>query len=91
MSLTPTNIMDIISNNFFGGDDGLAGLIVFSLIIVAVFVLTRRAMVGFVVMIPLTLAFTYFGSLPETMMIILIVVSVLGIAISSRKAVGDDL
>lgn len=91
MSLTPTNIMDIIANNFFGGDSALAGLIVFTLVIVAIFVLTRSMLVGFVAMLPLTLAFRYFAELPETMMIILIVVSVIGIAISSRKVVGGDL
>lgn len=91
MSLTPNDIMDIIATNFFGGDESLASLIVFSIVMIAIFVLVKKMIVGFIVMLPLTLAFTYIGSMPETLMIILIVVSVLGIAISSRKAVGDDL
>lgn len=91
MSLTPTDLIDIVSTNFFGGDTTIAGLIIFSIVIIGIFVLTKHALVGFISMIPITLVFSYLHMLPDTLMIILIVVSVLGIAITGRKATGDDL
>lgn len=90
-TISINDFIQITANNFTGGDYTLAGLVIFSLVILAIFILTRRMFVGFVCMIPLTLVFAYVGAIPSTMMVILIVVSVIGLAISSRKAVGDDL
>lgn len=91
MTLTPNDILAILADNFTNGDTQFIGLILYSVIILAVFVLTRNLIVGFVTMIPLTLIFSYLSALPDTMMIIMLVVSVIGIALSSRKALGDDL
>lgn len=89
--ITPQDFINIVANGFFGGDTEFCGLVIFSVIMVIVFVLTKRAIVGFIVMLPLTLAFKYLNALPDALMIILIVVSVLGIAITSRNAAGDGL
>lgn len=90
-TISITDFIQISANNFANGDYTLAGLVIFSLVVLAIFILTKRIFVGFVCMIPLTLIFSYVGAIPSTMMVILIVVSVIGLAISSRKAVGDDL
>lgn len=89
--MTPQDIINILANGFFGGDTEFCGLVIFSIIMVAIFVITKRAIVGFITMLPLTLIFKYLGALPDSLMIILIVVSVLGIAIAGRNTAGDGL
>lgn len=89
--INATDITDILANGFFGGDVVLCGLIIYAIVISAVFILTKRMIVGFVVMLPMTLVFAYLGLMPDTLMIILIVASVLGIAIAGRNTAGDGL
>lgn len=89
--ITPQDIFQIIADGFFGGDIMTAGLVIYALVIIAVFVIMKSLIVGFVAMIPITLIFKGLGAISMELLIILIVVSVLGLAIASRKTAGDDL
>lgn len=77
-------LMDIIGNTFFGGDAQIAGIVVFSIIVLVILALTRRAFITLVIVLPVTFIFTSLGVLPQDLMILLIIVAVLGLAMTAR-------
>lgn len=79
-----TELMDVIGNTFFGGDAQLAGIITYAIVIMVVLALTRRAFITLVVSLPVTFVFTSLGILPQDLMILLIIVAVLGLAMTAR-------
>lgn len=84
-----TELMDIVGNTFFGGDSTVAGVVIYSIIIMAVLAITRRAFVTLVVSLPVTFVFSTMKILPQELMILLIIVAVLGMAVTSRHIWRD--
>lgn len=80
--ITLNQLVDILGEGFFNGDSGIAGMAVFTVIMAVVFAMFGRKgfLVPFAIMLPLTLIFTSLRVLPDTMSILLVVVSVVGLA-----------
>lgn len=72
----------ILAQSFFGGDMGLAGIVMYTAVMGVVFLLFAKGnlMVAFALMFPITFVFTVMGILPETMTILLIIIAVVGLA-----------
>ena len=84
-----TDLMDVIGTTFFGGDAQIAGIVIYSILIMVVLAITKRAFVTLVVSLPITFVFSMLGVLPQELMVLLIIVAVLGMAVTSRNIWRD--
>ena len=79
------DIFQIIGDSFFSGNVLLGGLIVLTVVLALVYVLTRSAFAMLLISMPVTLVFSYMRVIPDEITIILLLVSVVGLALSSKK------
>lgn len=86
--ITLNDIQYMLGDSFFNGDLTLAGLALFGIAIILVFVLTKNVFQSLVVGLIATGIFSYMGVLTSDMMILLIIVIVLGLAMTARNAVS---
>lgn len=80
------DFQELIADAFFMGDIGIAGMVMFCCVMMAVFAIfgMENLMGAFILMIPLTLVFTTLRILPESMAILLIIVAILGLATTAK-------
>ena len=92
MEFTFQNIIDLFANNFFGGSTTLAGLSIMLAIwaVCAIICLAMRAPPVYTVvpLIPLSIFFTAYGLLNNTIMIIIVLVSSVLVAAEFKKVVN---
>ena len=71
------------------GDVGIAGIVMFCGVMMAIFAIfgIQNLTGAFILMIPITLVFTTLNILPEAMTILLIIVAVMGIAVTAKDRV----
>lgn len=86
--ITLQDIQNILGEQFFNGDLTLAGLGLFAITIILVFVLTKNVFQSLVVGLIATGIFSYMGIITSDMMILLIIIIVLGLAMTARSAVS---
>lgn len=84
-----TELLQIMGDTFFGGNAELAGVVVYSILIMVVLALTRKAFITLVVSLPITFVFSELKIIPTELMILLIIVAVLGMAYTSRNIWKD--
>ena len=91
MEFTFQNMIDLIANNIFAGSTTLAGLAIMLAIwaVCAVICLAMRAPPVYTVvpLIPISIFFTAYGLLNETIMIIIVLVSSVIVAAEFKKVV----
>ena len=91
MEFTFQNIIDLIANNFFGGSTTLAGLALMLALwaVFAVICLSMKAppVYTIVPLIRISIFFTAYGLLNETIMIIIVLVSSVLVAAEFKKVV----
>ena len=91
MEFTFTNIIDLVANSVFGGSSTLAGLAILLAFwaVGAVICLAMKAPPVYTVvpLIPLSIFFTAYGALNETIMIIIVLVSSVLVAAEFKKVV----
>ena len=88
MSFNISDIQRLLAETMFSGDISLAGLAIFSAIMIVMFAAFGRKnlLVPFAIMIPLVVMFSTMGIVPSSMAIILTLISVLVIAAKAREA-----
>lgn len=81
-------LVDIVAVQMFNGNITVAGLVLYMLIMGVIFGFTRNVFQTLIIALPLTFLFSSggLGLLPNDMVLILCVVLVLGLALSSKKA-----
>lgn len=81
-------LVDIVAGQMFNGNITVAGLVLYMLIMGVIFGFTRNVFQTLIIALPLTFLFSSggLGLLPNDMVLILCVVLVLGLALSSKKA-----
>ena len=86
--ITFNELADIIAGSFFGGSLTTAGLVLYILIMGAVFGFTKNVFQTLIIAIPLTFMFSgpVLGLLPVDLVLILCIVMILGLAMVSKKA-----
>ena len=91
MDFTFQNIIDLLANNMFGGSSTLAGLAIMLTFwaVFAVICLVMRAPPVYTVvpLIPISVFFTAYGLLNETIMVIIVLVSSVIVAAEFKKVV----
>lgn len=86
--ITLTDIQYMLGDTFFNGDLTLAGLGLFAFAIILVFALTKNVFQSLVIGLIFTGIFSFMGILTADMMVLLIIVIVLGLAMTAKTAVG---
>lgn len=83
--ITINDLVDIVAGEFFGGSIEIAGLAIFSIVLGLLFAMTRDVFQTLVLALPVTFIFSTFGFLPNDLVILLIIVAVLGLAMSAKR------
>lgn len=86
--ITLTDIQFMLGEDFFNGDMTLAGLGLFAIALILIFTLTRNIFQSLVIGLVFTGIFSYMGILSSDMMILLIIVIVLGLAMTAKNVVS---
>lgn len=87
--LSFTDIQELVSTGFFDGDMQIAGIVMYILVLVAIFALSRKTTQTLIISLPVTLVFSILGVLSTDVMILLIIVTVLGLAATAQKVWRD--
>lgn len=84
--LSFNDIRDLIANNFFDGSSDLAGMVMYGAILIVVVAMTKGNMFfALIIGMVVTLFFSAVGILSTELTVLLIIVSVLGLAFTSRR------
>lgn len=83
------DIQELVSTGFFDGDMQIAGIVMYILVLVAIFALSRKTTQTLIISLPVTLVFSIIGVLSTDVMILLIIVTVLGLAATAQKVWRD--
>ena len=83
------DLQGLIADSFFAGDTGIAGMVIFAVVMAIVFAIfgTERMTGSFIVMLPLTLIFSAMKILPDSMAILLVIVAIVGLAGSYKDKI----
>lgn len=80
------DIQKIIADSFFNGDLTIAGLVMFSTVLGILFVVFKgNIFTALIISLPVTLIFSLMGVLSADMTILLIIITVLGLAINTTS------
>lgn len=83
------DVQDLISTSFFDGDLQIAGMVMYAAVLIVIFAVSRQTTQTLIISIPVTLIFTALGVLSTDLMVLLIVVTVLGLAFTARGVWRD--
>lgn len=83
------DIQDILAGTFFDGNMELAGIAIFLVAIIGILGITRNPFYALLTGMGVTLMFSVMGILSTEVTVLMIVVSVLGLAYTSRNIWGD--
>lgn len=88
--ISPNQMFDIVGTAFFGGNTEIAGLVIYIIILALIFGFTKNVFQTLIIALPVTFLFSSsaFGVLPADMVLLLIVVIVLGLAMTSKKVLS---
>ena len=82
--LSVNEILDLIANTFFDGNIDLAGIVMYIAVLVLVITVSKNVFYALLIGMAATLLFTTMGILSTEIAVLLIIVSVLGLAYTSR-------
>ena len=89
--ITLNELQEVIAEEFLDGDVGIAGMCIFCAVMGFIFLIfgKRSLTVPFAIMLPVTLIFTSLNVLPESLTILLVIVSVLGLGMAAREKLSN--
>lgn len=84
--MTPIQLQSLLGDSLFGGNTEIAGLLMYGALLAAIFALAGRKnlIVSLLLAIVATLAFAMLGIISSNLTMLLIVIAVLGLAISVK-------
>ena len=88
--LDVSGIQEIIATNFFGGNGTVAGIVIYTVVLAVVLAISRKLTTALLVSLPITFVFAQLNVLSTDMMVLLIIVAVLGLAMSTRQIWKDS-
>jgi len=88
--ITLNDLTDLLGNSFFDGNDTIAGIVIYTMVLAALFVLSKKNVTtALILSLPVTLVFATLGILSSDVLILLIVVTVLLLAYMTRNTWRD--
>ena len=89
--ITFTTIQEVLAENFFDNNMMIAGLIMYVVFLAIAFSITRNLTAVMLISIPVTLIFASMGILSGDILIVMIIVTVVGLAMAAGKTIaGKD-
>lgn len=82
--LSASDITGILADGFFDGNSTIAGLVIFSGVMLLILLLIKKTDVSIIMMMPVSLIFGSLGILSTDLMVILVAVAVLMLAYRTR-------
>lgn len=84
-------LTQILANGFFNGDVAIAGMCIFGVILALIFTIfgKKSMLAAFAVMMVLTVIFNTLGVLVDAITILLVLISILGLAVTSKKELAQ--
>lgn len=83
--ITITAVQTVLGTTFFNGDSALAGLVIFAIVLAVIMAVTRSTFKALLLGLPVVFIFSGLGILGGDMLIILVIVVVLGLALTASK------
>lgn len=80
----------IVADEFLNGDLNVAGILIMAAILIFVFAITKNIFHSLLIGMIITLAFSYLNIINNDVMILLIIVSVLGLAMTAKRSFGME-
>lgn len=74
----------LVADTLFGGNTTIAGLLMFAFVIGVLFAIIKNVTAVLLITLPIILVFSTMGIIGGDMVILLIIISVLGLAMSAR-------
>lgn len=81
-----SDFQEIFATAFLDGDMAVAGILIYAAVMIVIFAATRNTTHSLLISLPITLVFSMLGILSTDLMILLIIVTVLGLAVSTKEA-----
>lgn len=81
-----SDFQEIFATSFLDGDMAIAGILIYAAVMIIIFAATRNTTHSLLISLPITLVFSMLGVLSTDLMILLIIVAVLGLAVSAKDA-----
>ena len=78
------DIQDLIATGFLDGNLPIAGIAMYAVVLIAIFAMSRNTTHTLLISLPVTLVFSMLGILTADIMILMIIVTVLGLALTTR-------
>lgn len=83
--ITLNDLTDLLGNTFFDGNTAVGGIVIYIMALAVIFVLSKKNITTALVLgLPMTLIFNMIGILSSDVMILMIIVTVLGLAYATR-------
>ena len=83
------DLQDLIGNSFFDGNSSIGGIVIYIAVLAVILVLSKNINTALILSLPVTLVFTTLGILSSDVSILLIIVTVLGLAYKTREVWRD--
>ena len=83
-----TDFQVLLADFMFGGDVTVAGLVMFAAVIGVLFILIRNVVASLIITLPLIMVASTLGIISGDMMILLIIITVLGLAVTARNVLA---
>ncbi len=83
--LTISTLQTVLADTFFDGTLVFAGLAIFAVTLAVIMAITKSTFKALIVALPVTLIFSGMGVLSGELMIVLVIIIVLGLALTASK------
>lgn len=83
--ITLQDIQLILADAFLGGNMAIAGMIMFSAVMLLIFIILEDKETALILMIPVTLIFSILEVLDTNLTVILLIVAVVSVALKARR------
>lgn len=87
--ITLDQLQSLLADSFFSGSELIAGIIIYVVVLMVVFVLSKKMTTALILTLPITYIFSLLGVLAQDLMILMIIVTVLGLAYTTRDVWRD--
>lgn len=88
--LSLNDLQDLIGINFFDGNSQIGGIVIYIAVLAVMFTLSKKNInTALILSLPVTLVFTTLGILSTDVSILLIIVTVLGLAYKTKEIWGN--
>ena len=86
--ITLSTIQEVLAETFFDNNMQIAGMMMYVVFLIIAFVITKNLMAVMVVSIPVTLIFASMNILTGDLLIVMIIILVVGLAMTAGRAIS---